>query len=254
MKDLGSDAKKPVLKMLHLYPDVLCLYGDRGNIASVRYRTQSRGIDFSLTNATIGDRVNISDYDIVLIGGGPDREQAIASGDLLARKADFERAIESGTQFLLICGAYQLFGRYYIDAAGNEIKGMGIGDFCTESGGGKRCIGNILLETELEGEKIEIIGFENHGGQTRGVKTPFGRVIAGHGNYYVADPTSAEPLRHEGYFKDGVIGTYMHGPILPKNPRLTDYLIKKAVGATELAPLDDEIEIKAFETMRKRLI
>lgn len=240
-------------KVLHMYGDVLDLYGDRGNIASLRYRTESRGIPFLLDTCSIGEKRKLSDYHLVFMGGGADYEQHLVSADLISRKGEFEDAIAKGTYFLLICGAYQLFGTHYVDADGNRTEGLGIGDFYTISDGGKRCIGNILIETNIDGETFELIGFENHGGQTMHVASPLGRVICGHGNCFSDAPTDSHPVRHEGYCKDHVFGTYLHGPLLPKNPVFADYLIGKSMGIS-LVPLDDTLERRAFEVMKRRLV
>lgn len=251
------------MKVLHMYPDVLDLYGDRGNIATLKYRSEIRGIEFLLDTCSVGENKTLSDYDLVFMGGGADREQQIVYRDLIDRKNEIKAAIAGGTQFLLICGAYQLFGSYYIDANGERIEGVGIGDFYTVSEGSKRCIGNILIEAILDGETVEIVGFENHGGRTRNVSKAFGRVVRGHGNDDTARPDLPDPQRWEGYFCDGVIGTYLHGPLLPKNPKLADYLIKKAISRhleeeearrLTLPVLDDEWENRAFQCVRNRLI
>ncbi len=262
------------IKLLHMYHDILDLYGDRGNIASFVYRSRARGIQVEVERCTLGEARRIADYDIVFMGGGADKEQSIIIGDLIGRKNDFKDAIANGTQFLLICGAYQLFGMYYVDASGHRLEGLGLGEYHTVSSasalhgsrsdaeahmaearmpmrtsldraGSNRCIGNILIEAEIGGERIDIIGFENHGGQTHGVESPLGRVIRGFGNNFESG--------FEGYRNGRIIGTYMHGPLLPKNPRLTDYFISTAIGE-RLSPLDDSIENAAFETVKRRLL
>ncbi len=255
------------LKVLHMYDDILDLYGDRGNIATLRYRAKKRGIDFEFDTCTIGEKKKLTDYNLIFMGGGADREQRLVAEDLKTRKEAFQEAANQGVQHLLICGAYQLFGQYYIDSAGEYLEGLGIGDFYTMSSGTKRCIGDILVSAQLGGEDIEIVGFENHSGQTLGVKNHFAEVKVGHGNLFHAsspeeyqsymrlEGESKHSLFHqekgftagfEGYMKGSVIGTYMHGPLLPKNPKLADYLIKQAIGVNELKPLDDTFEQKAF--------
>lgn len=255
--------KMASLNILHMYADVLDLYGDRGNIATLKYRTVKRGYEFRLDTCTIGESKRLQDYDLVFIGGGADNEQSIVSGDLLNRRQDFLSAMGSGTQFLLICGAYQLFGTHYIDASGRRLEGLGIGDFYTESDGKSRCIGNVLVEARLGEETIEIIGFENHGGQTKNVSSPLGMVVRGHGNEFTMTPDSAQERRFEGYYKDGVLGTYLHGPLLPKNPQLADFLIRKAMMRRmseaerkefHLSSLNDDFEMRAFQTVRERLM
>lgn len=249
MKSMNEMVGMKKIRVLHMYNDVLDLYGDIGNIITIRYRTEKRGYECEVTNMSIGDDVGeISEYDIVFIGGGADYEQSLISEDLISRKESIRRAAERGTQFLLICGAYQLFGEYYLDASGNKIEGLGLLPYHTiaSSDAAKRCIGNILLETTIDGETFELVGFENHSGQTHGGDKPLGKVIRGHGNAYESET--------EGYMDRGFFCTYLHGPILPKNPKLADILIKRALGVKELEPLDDAFEKEAFETMRARLL
>ena len=160
-------------------------------------------------------------------------------------------ALNHSTTFLLICGGYQLFGKYYLDQDGNEIDGLGIFDYYTESTDrDHRCIGNIVVEATINNETFKIVGFENHGGQTKNVETPLGKVLYGHGNTYNGG--------QEGFINDSVIATYMHGPLLPKNPIIADILIKRALkkkyGEVSLKELDDTLENKAREVMLNRLI
>ena len=184
------------------------------------------------------------------MGGGADREQGLIFDDLIRRKDQILEAYQSGSAFLLICGGYQLFGKYYRDQDGQKIDGLGLFDYYTESSDrDHRCIGNIAVETTMDGETFQAVGFENHGGQTKNVITPFARVLYGHGNTY-NDGT-------EGFMNDQVLATYMHGPLLPKNPRIADRIIaralKKRYGHVILDPLDDEMEDRAREVMLKRL-
>lgn len=175
--------------------------------------------------------------------GGADQEQSILAKDLIQYKDNIKEAIDNGVFFLLICGAYQLFGKYYKGVEGNIIPGLEIFDYYTEAieDRKKRCIGNIIIETELNGKKTKIIGFENHGGQTFDISSPFGNVLFGNGNKFVDNM--------EGFFKDNVIATYLHGPLLSKNPELADYIIKycfrrKYSEDINLEPLNDEFENK----------
>ena len=181
-----------------------------------------------------------------MLVGGADQEQQILSEDLIQYKDSIKEAIDSGVFFLLICGAYQLFGKYYKGVDGNIIPGLEIFDYYTEAIGDrkKRCIGNIVIEAELNGKKTKIIGFENHGGQTFDINSPFGTVLFGNGNKF-GDTK-------EGYFANNVIATYLHGPLLSKNPELADYIIsyclnRKYDEAIELSPLDDDFENKCRE-------
>lgn len=209
------------IKILYLYPDMLELYGDYGNIQVLKYRIESRGYSTIIDTYSIGDAApNFNDYDIVFAGGGADNEQNILADDLIKLKHNIKNAIENGVFFLLICGSYQLFGKYYKDALGNIIQGLEIFDYYTEANPDrkKRCIGNIVIEANLNGVNTKIIGFENHGGQTFDISNSFGKVLFGNGNKF--NDTD------EGYFQENVIATYLHGPLLSKNPELADYIIK----------------------------
>ena len=173
--------------------------------------------------------------------GGADNEQSILSQDLIKYKENIKEAINNGVFFLLICGAYQLFGKYYKGVEGNIIPGLEIFDYYTEASNDrkKRCIGNIVIETSLAGCQTKIIGFENHGGQTYNISNPFGKVLFGNGNKF-SD-------KFEGFFIKNVIATYLHGPLLSKNPELTDYIIKYCLDRKyneniTLDPLDDNFE------------
>ena len=197
------------LKILYLYPDILELYGDFGNIQVLKYRLEQRGIQATVVPYSIGDPApNFSDYDLVFAGGGADQEQGILSKDLIQYKESIKNAVDSGVFFLLICGAYQLFGKYYKGVEGDIIPGLEIFDYYTEALNDrkKRCIGNVVINANLGGKETKIIGFENHGGQTFDITTPFGDVLFGNGNKF--DDTK------EGFFLPNVIATYLHGPLL----------------------------------------
>ena len=232
------------LKILYLYPDILELYGDFGNIQVLKYRLEQRGFKANIVPHSIGDTPpDFKSYDLVFAGGGADQEQSILAKDLIQYKDNIKEAINSGVFFLLICGAYQLFGKYYKGVEGNIIPGLEVFDYYTEAIGDrkKRCIGNIVIEAELNGKKTKIIGFENHGGQTFDITTPFGNVLFGNGNKF-GDTK-------EGFFKDNIIATYLHGPLLSKNPELADYIIRycfkrKYNEDINLIPLNDEFENK----------
>ncbi len=230
------------LKILYLYPDILELYGDFGNIQILKYRLEKRGIKAIIEQYSIGDNTpNFNNYDLVFAGGGADQEQGILADDLIKYKDNIKDAINNGVFFLLICGAYQLFGKYYKSADGNIVPGLEVFDYYTEAINDrkKRCIGNIIIETSLNGKTSKIIGFENHGGQTFNISNPFGKVLFGNGNKF-GDT-------EEGYFQKNVIATYLHGPLLSKNPELTDYIIKHCLDRKydediTLEPLDDTFE------------
>jgi len=237
-----------VLRVAHLYPRLMNIYGDRGNIMCLRHRSRARGITFELTELGAGDRLDADAYDLLFAGGAQDREQRGVAHDLLATKAPALRdAVEQGAVLLAVCGAYQLFGRFYRDASGEELPGAGIFDLHTEHPGDgvKRCIGNIVCEWQSPHGAQTVVGFENHGGRTYlgpGAQ-PFARVRSGSGNNG-RDGT-------EGAIYRNAIGTYVHGSLLPKNPQLADHVIATALqrryAAFELAPIDDGAERRAHE-------
>ena len=242
------------LKILYLYPDILELYGDFGNIQVLKYRLEQRGINVTIVPYSIGDTApNFNDYDLVFAGGGADQEQGILSEDLIKYKDNIKEAINNGVFFLLICGSYQLFGKYYKCVEGNIIPGLEIFDYYTEAIADRknRCIGNIVINVNLNGKKTKVIGFENHGGQTFNVNTPFGDVLFGNGNKF-GDTK-------EGFFLDNVIATYLHGPLLSKNPELADCIIKYCLDRKyneniTLEPLDDKFENKCREQLLNRFL
>lgn len=233
-----------------MYHDLMDLYGDKGNIETLRYRASKRGINVIVDTCTLQEERNIEDYDIFFLGGGADKEQTLIYKDLLERKKSILKAKESGTAFLLICGGYQLFGQYYLDQDGQKIDGLGIYDYYTESSDrDHRCIGNIVVETNIHDKKVTVVGFENHGGQTKEVSNPFGKVLVGHGNTFDSG--------FEGYMDTQTIATYMHGPLLPKNPDIADEVIlrglKRRYTLDYLEPLQDSLEHAAHDAMLKRL-
>lgn len=229
-----------IIRIAHLYPDMLNLYGDRGNIIALTERMKARNIDVITDAVTMGKSFNADDYDILFIGGGQDFEQDVLLSDLKKGKdVQIHKAIQNGTVMLAICGGYQMLGKYYKTYDGKMLEYMGALDFYTE-GKEERMIGNYAFRTK---EGIEIVGFENHSGRTylgKGVE-PLGKVIKGYGNN---GEDSTEGIRYKNTF-----GTYSHGPVLPKNPDFADLLISKAIenkyGKTELAKLDDSLEAKA---------
>ena len=241
------------LSICHLYPDLLDLYGDRGNIIALAARCRWRGIEPAVVNASLGDRLDFNRMDILFIGGGSDREQGLLAEDLVRRKDDLHQAVEDGLVVLTICGGYQLMGRYYQTADGRKIPGLDLLNIWTEAGH-KRLIGNVTAEINSEvmadGELGSIVGFENHSGKTylgQGMR-PLGRVVYGNGN-------NGED-GWEGVRFRNVFGTYLHGPLLPKNPHLADTLLQLAferrgyVG--KLPRLNDDLEILAHQAVLKR--
>ncbi|MEX2246578.1 MAG: glutamine amidotransferase [Dehalococcoidia bacterium] len=239
----------PALRVAHLYPRLMNIYGDRGNIMCLRHRCEARGIGFELTEPSAGDRLDPRAYDLIFAGGAQDREQRGVADDLLATKAEAVReAVEEGVVLLAVCGAYQLFGHFYRDSTGAELPGAGVFDLHTEHPGeaAKRLIGNIVAEWETpDGRTQTIVGFENHGGRTRlgPAARPFARVRRGFGN-------NGED-GFEGAVYKNAFGTYIHGSLLPKNPALADHLLRTALSrrhdGIELAPIDDRAELRAHE-------
>jgi CobQ-like glutamine amidotransferase family enzyme len=227
------------LRVAHLYPDVMNLYGDRGNVLALRARCERRGIACRVIPVGLGDAFDPGEADLVLIGGGQDREQRRVAPDLVARGPALREAVEGGLPVLAVCGGYQLFGHRYVDHDGSVIPGIGVFDVETRHPGpvADRCIGDVVVETPFG----EVVGFENHGGRTylAAGQEPFGKVRLGFGN-------NAED-RTEGARRKQAIGTYLHGSLLPKNPALADTLIlwglRRRYGAgVELPPLDDRAE------------
>ena len=235
-----------------MYHDIMDLYGDKGNILTLQKRCLDRGIDFDLETCGIGQEKDLSDFDLVFLGGGADKEQLSLIPDLLKRKDNILQALEENTFFLLICGGYQLFGQYYISANNDMIEGLKINSYHTETGKEKsRCIGNVIIDARLDDLHTKIIGFENHGGQTLNVDFPLGKVLHGYGNSFDAG--------YEGYYDGKVLGTYLHGPLLPKNPDVADFVITKALQKRnpdfqyqDLQPLDNPFDQQARKALLKR--
>lgn len=238
------------ITVCHLYPDLLNLYGDRGNVISFVQRCRWRGMDVQVREINLGDPVKFAEYDFLFVGGGSDREQSIIAADLGQHVDGLRSAVEDGLVVLAICGGYQLLGRFYRTPEGKEIPGLGLLDFYTEAGD-QRLIGNVAVEAMLGNRKTILVGFENHGGKTflNGLE-PLGRVLFGNGNNGI---DGMEGARYKNVFC-----SYLHGPLLPKNPVLTDYLIALALQRrgidAELFPLDDSIEERANKAMVKRLL
>ncbi|MDN5344796.1 MAG: hypothetical protein PWQ18_908 [Clostridia bacterium] len=238
------------LRLCHLYPELLNLYGDRGNVLILRRRAEWRGIAVEVTRLSLGDKLDPGVYDLYFLGGGPDQEQGVASSDLFQKGPWLKEAVEGGAALLAICGGYQLLGEYYRASNGETLPGVGLWAAYTEAGI-KRLKGNIAIQVEELGLERPVIGFENHGGRTflQGAR-PLGQVIYGDGNNGT-DGT-------EGARYKSAIGTYLHGPLLSKNPHLADYLLELALrrryGEVELAPLDDSLEIAVNEGVFRRFL
>ena len=222
------------------------IYADRGNLLLLERRCAWRGIGFELSAATIGDEVDPEAHDLFYLGGGQDRDQERCALDLAEVKREALHAVaERGAVILAVCGGYQLLGHSY-QLGAEELPGVGLVDAVTVRAEGPRLIGNVAIEIELpgvDGPRV-LAGFENHGGRTRlgPTEQPLGRVLKGHGN----DGSSGV----EGVRRGSVIGTYLHGPLLPKNAWFADWLIATALGREELAPLDDALEDAAHRQAR----
>ena len=239
------------LKICHMYPDVLNLYGDRGNVLCMQRRLGWRGIQTRVTRLPIGSEARLADYDLVFIGGGQDFEQQVLLEDLHRGKdREIRAAIEDGLPFLTICGGYQMLGHYYETYDGKRCDFIGALDLYTV-GSKKRMIGNYKFQCGEDSGGSLVVGFENHSGQTRlgSAVKPLGTVLSGFGN-------NGED-RTEGVRYRNVFGTYSHGPLLPKNPELCDFILLTALerkyGKAELTPLDDAAELAAHDEMAQRI-
>jgi CobQ-like glutamine amidotransferase family enzyme len=228
----------------HLYPHEMNIYGDLGNIITLKRRLEWRGFEVQVRPVDVGKPFEWREVDLVFGGGGQDSGQLIVGADLLDRGAQLRALADDGAPMLVICGTYQLFGRGFTTLEGQEIGGIDVIK-STTTGGTVRMIGNIVVDSPFG----HLVGFENHSGQTvlEPQQTPLGRVIKGFGN----NPRSG----YEGAIACNVIGTYLHGPILPKNPVLADHLILQALkrrGLDELPPLDDSLELAAAKMAAAR--
>ena len=232
------------LVLCQLYPEHLSIYADRGNVQVIRRRLEWRGLELDERPLRVGEELEPGQADLYLVGGGQDRDQLLVAEDLQRHRATLHAAVTGGAVVLAVCGGYQLAGHRYIGQDGGEMPGIGLLDLETRAGP-TRMIGDVVGECDLgDGRGAHtLVGFENHAGQTvlgPGCE-PLARVLSGHGN----DGASG----YEGARAGNVLGTYVHGPLLPKNPWLADWLIGRALarrhGAVELAPLGDELELAA---------
>ena len=245
------------LRICALYPDVMNIYADRGNLLMLERRCAWREIGFSVTAAGIGDAIDPEAHDLFYLGGGQDRDQRLCALDLVqTKRAALHAAAARGAVVLGVCGGFQLLGHRYAlgadDHAGtSEILGLGLVDLETVRSAGPRLIGDVAIEVELDDDdraapqRRVLAGFENHGGRTHlgAGERALGRVLRGHGN---TGSSGAEGVR-----RDNVIGTYLHGPLLPKNAWFADWLIRRATGIDELEPLDDALEDAAHAEARR---
>ena len=240
----------PDLRLVHLYPDLLRTYGDRGNILTLQRRAEWRGFRVDVVKVSLGERLP-ERANLIFIGGGSDRVQQIISSDLNSRLNELRDAMAERSVILGVCGGYQLLGHSYVSADGTEIDGLGLLDARTTSGTG-RIIGDVVANARLDQRTFELVGFENHGGRTHlGANArPLATVVAGRGN------NGSD--REEGAVQDNIVGTYLHGPVLPPNPDFADALLERALepltGGDRLPPLDDGLERTAhrYKTERRR--
>ncbi len=244
VKDTGM-----VLKIAHLYPTLMSVAADRGNLFAVEKRCKWRGIATEVDQIFVKQTPDFTKYDLLLFHGGADREMELASRDIQLKALSLHEAAEANTVFLSVCAGYQLLGHYYKPFQGPELKGAGLLDLYTEAGN-TRFMTHMALECEFEQTGLKVlVGYENHSGRTfLGTNTkPLGRVLAGWGNNGQSG--------FEGAVYKNVFGTYLHGPVLPKNPWFTDLLIQRALerryGKVELAPLDDSTENAAHTAALK---
>ena len=240
------------IRVGHLYPDYLNIYADRGNMAVLGWRAAQRGHRVEVTGIGPGDRLAEGAFDLLYVGGGQDREQALIAPDIAAKAGGLRAAVEDGAAVLGVCGGYQLLGHFYRDRSGAELPGCGLLPLHTVAGE-RRMIGDVLLECELEPrDRRTLAGFENHAGRTHLDEgaAPLGRVVHGFGN----DGESG----YEGCRAGRIIGTYLHGPLFPRNPWLADWLLGQALAhrlggdPPDLEPLEDELEAEAHAVSAAR--
>jgi CobQ-like glutamine amidotransferase family enzyme len=243
------DPSLPPLRVCALYPELLNIYADRGNLLVLRRRCEWRGIGFELSKSGLGESLDGERHDLYYIGGGQDRDQRLCAEDLLRTKQGSLREAAAREAIVLgVCGGYQLLGEMY-ELGEEKIEGVGLLDVHTIRDPGPRLIGNVAIEVKLDdGDEPRVLaGFENHGGRTHlgPHAKPLGRVMKGYGN----DGRSG----HEGARRGNTIGTYLHGPLLPKNAWFADWLIARAlkVDPSEMKPLDDTLEREAHQSARR---
>jgi lipid II isoglutaminyl synthase (glutamine-hydrolysing) len=232
-----------------LYPDLLNIYGDRGNVLTLVNRARWRGLEAEVRHLGSGPIEGLEEVNLFFVGGGQDRDQALVFQDLVDHKAAPLRAgLDRGAVALAVCGGYQLLGQYYRTADGDRLPGIGLLDLYTEAGA-TRCIGDVVIESdpELGLSPSTVVGFENHSGRTflGASARPLGRVLSGYGN-------NAQD-HQEGAVCGNLFGTYLHGSLLPKNPHLADLLIARALGR-ELEPLEDDLELSAHRRIAERTL
>lgn len=241
MTSAAAPATGQTVRLCHLYPKEMNIYADRGNIAVIRQRLAWRGYGLDVHEAGLGDSVTPGEHDFYYMSGGQDRDQMLVAEDLVANKADAMRSASAdGAVQLYVCGGIQLAGHRYAAVGGKMLPGVGVLDLETTAGD-TRLIGDLVIEADLDGERRTVVGYENHAGRTQlgtGCR-PLGAVVSGHGNNDLDGG--------EGAVVNRVVGTYLHGPLLPKNPWLADILLRWALEhryseVAALEPLDDTLE------------
>ncbi len=232
------------LKILYFYPDILELYGDHANIDILKYRIEKRNIKCIIDTYNLGDEEpNFNEYDIIFLAGGMDKDKYVLVEDLKKYKEKIELAVKQGVFFLLVGQGYEIFGKYYEDEKENKMECLNIFPYYVKEEKDKKYIGNVVIEVELEeNKKVKVVGFENHKGQVMNLVSAFGTIIEGN--------------QKEGFFIGNVLGTYIHGPLLSKNPEVSDYIIKYALERKyeekiNLKKLDDGFEEKCKEKLIK---
>jgi lipid II isoglutaminyl synthase (glutamine-hydrolysing) len=247
-----TNVTAPTLRIAHLYADEMNIYGDRGNVLTLRKRAEWRGIPVEVRPIGRGQAPDLSDIDLIFWGGGQDRDQELVFKDAAAHKIEAVRhAIDAGAVVLAVCGGYQLLGEYYVTADGKKLPGLGLVDLHTVPGP-KRNIGNIVIESSGLGiDPPTLVGFENHSGKTylgAGLQ-PLGRVLKGAGNNG-EDGT-------EGVVRGNIFGTYLHGSLLPKNPHFADLILERALarqGLERLTGLASSEEMEAHQSISARVL
>jgi CobQ-like glutamine amidotransferase family enzyme len=240
------------LRICHLYPELMNIYGDRGNIITLAQRCRWRGIEVKISQVSLGDDLDADEHDFYFIGGGQDREQILVCEDLSRDKGEaLRQAVDDGAALLSICGGYQLLGNYFLTYTGEDLPGISLFDVKTV-GGDTRFIGNVAVECDLEGAEGMLVGFENHSGRTHlgPACHPLGKVIKGYGN-------NGED-GWEGCVYRNAVGTYLHGSLLPKNPGLADWFILRALrrryDLEKLSALDDTLESTAHDAVLRMVL
>lgn len=233
------------LKIAWLYNDILNLYGDGGNIDVLKYLLKTNHIPFIIDEISLNNKQDISDYDILFLGGGSDAAQNLIYHDLLNRRDQIQNILDNNGFILAICGGYQLFGQGYLDQHGNYIEGLKFFNYTTAAST-KRMNDNIITKINLNNKNYQIVGYENHAGETTNIDSPFGSILYGSGNSFSTN--------NEGFMKKNFIGTYIHGPLLPKNPEIAKYIIEYVLREKYNLNISIEIKLKFAHLAKEKMI